>query len=122
MQYGYIKVQAEYKHFKTLIIRCNMMYFAMTDKAVVKELGTRLKTLRLRSNRTQKNIAESAGLSITAIQGAEKGETTLLTLIKVMRTLDVLDNLDSFLPQTEISPLQLAKIEQRKRKRASTQR
>ncbi len=98
------------------------MYFAMTDKAVVKELGTRLKTLRLRSNRTQKNIAESAGLSITAIQGAEKGETTLLTLIKVMRTLDVLDNLDSFLPQTEISPLQLAKIEQRKRKRASTQR
>ena len=104
----------------TLILRYNMIYFAMTDRAVVKEIGSRLKALRLRSNRKQKSIAESAGLSVTAIQGAEKGETTLLTLIKVLRTLDALDNLDSFLPEIEISPLQLAKIE--KRKRASGKR
>jgi transcriptional regulator with XRE-family HTH domain len=99
-----------------------MMYFAMTDKAVATELGGRLKALRLRSNRTQKDIAEAAGLSITAIQGAEKGETTLLSLIRVMRVLDGLDNLDSFLPEAEISPLQLAKLEDHKRKRASGKR
>ena len=97
-------------------------YFAMTDNAVAKELGGRLKALRLRFNRKQKDIAEAAGLSVTAIQGAEKGETTLLTFIKVMRALDALDSLDSFLPETEISPLQLAKLEDRKRKRASGKR
>ncbi len=99
-----------------------MIYFAMTDKAVAKELGGRLKDLRLRANTTQKNIAESAGLSVTAIQGAEKGETTLLTLIKLLRALNALDNLDSFLPETGISPLQLARLEDRKRKRASGKR
>ncbi len=96
-----------------------MTYFAMTDKAVATELGRRIKALRLRFNRKQKDIAEATGLSVTAIQGAEKGETTLLSLIKVMRVLDALDNLDSFLPETEISPLQLAKLGDRKRKRAS---
>ena len=36
-----------------------------------------------------------------------------------MRALDALDNLDSFLPKFEISPLQLAKNKGRERKRAS---
>ncbi len=98
-----------------------MSYFVMTDKAIAKELGDRLKSLRLRINLKQREVAEATGLSITAVQGAEKGKTTLVTLIKVLRAMDALDNLDSFLPEVEISPLQFAKIEARKRKRASGQ-
>lgn len=98
-----------------------MRYLAMTDRAVAKELGGRLKALRLRSNKRQKDVAEAAGISITAVQGAEKGETTFITFIKILRALDALDSLDSFLPEIEISPLQLAKLEGRKRKRASGQ-
>jgi len=50
----------------------------------------------------------------------EKGETvTLSTLLQVLRVLDQLHVLDVFSVQTTLSPIQLAKIEQKKRKRAS---
>ena len=96
-----------------------MVFVAMTDKAIAKEMGGRLKALRLRLNMKQKDVAESSGLSITAVQGAEKGETTIVTLVKVLRALDSLETLDAFIPEPEISPLALAKLEGKKRKRAS---
>lgn len=96
-----------------------MINLSMTDRTIARELGARLKQRRLNRNMSQKEMAVSAGLSITAIQGAEKGETTVLTLIKVLRVLRSLDALDGFLPEAEVSPLQLAKLEGKKRKKAS---
>ncbi len=96
-----------------------MNFYAMTDKAVAREIGARLKSLRLKKNVRQKEIAQKAGLSLKAIQNAEKGTSTLLTYITILRALDSLDALDSFLPVVKISPLQLAKMEGRKRQRAT---
>lgn len=98
------------------------MYLAMTDGAIAKELGKRLKALRLRFNRTQINVAEDAGIALNAVKGAEQGKSTLLTYIKILRVFNALDSLDSFLPQPEISPIQMAKIAARKRKIASSPR
>lgn len=99
-----------------------MIDFSMTNKAVAKELGKRLKQHRLNKDFSQKNVADRAGISITAVQGAEKGETTLQTLIKVLRVLGSLDQLNGFLPETEVSPIALAKLEGRKRQKASGKR
>jgi len=99
-----------------------MINFTMTDRAVAKEVGARLKALRLRANLKQKDVAGFAGLSVTAVQGAERGETTVITLIKVLRVLGVLDSLDAFLPEIEISPLELAKLKGNTRRRASGKR
>lgn len=94
----------------------------MTDKAIAKDLGRRLKNLRLRKNFSQKEVSTSTGLSVNAVQTAERGESRLITYIKILRVLNSLDSLDSFLPEVAISPLELAKMEGKKRKRASGQR
>jgi transcriptional regulator with XRE-family HTH domain len=94
----------------------------MTDRAVAKEMGRRLKSLRLRRNFSQKEVATATGISVNAVQTAERGGSKLITYIKIMRQLQSLDSLDSFIPEVTISPLELAKLEGRKRKRASGSR
>lgn len=95
---------------------------SMTDKAIVSELGRRLKSLRLNRNYSQQEIAEFTGLSVTAVQSAEKGESKMITYIKILRVLGSLQALDNFLPVVDISPLQLAKLEGKRRQRASGRR
>lgn len=99
-----------------------MITFSMTDKAIVKELGARLKQLRLNKDFSQKNVADRAGISITAVQGAEKGETTLLTIIKIVRVLGGLEQLESFIPEPQVSPIALAQLKGKKRQKASGKR
>lgn len=99
-----------------------MINLSMTDRAIAKELGNRLRQRRLNKDMSQKQISVAAGISITAIQGAERGETTILTLIKILRVLKSLDALDAFLPEIEVSPLALARLEGKKRQKASGKR
>jgi putative transcriptional regulator len=94
----------------------------MTDRAIAKELGNRLKQRRLNKDLSQKQVSVAAGMSITAVQGAERGETTILTLIKILRVLRSLDALDAVLPVMEVSPLTLARLEGKKRRKASGKR
>ena len=90
-----------------------------TNKAIASDIGIRLKNLRLSKNYTQKEIAERSGLSLKAIQNAENGDSKLLTYIKILRALNSLASLNNFLPEITISPLELAKMEGKKRVRAS---
>lgn len=99
-----------------------MNFYSMTEKAIEAELGIRLKTLRLRKNRTQKQVAEDAALSLNVIKGLEAGRGKLSSLIAVLRELEALDDLDQFIKEEQISPLQLAKQQGKKRKRATGSR
>lgn len=96
-----------------------MIHRSMTDFAVAEEIGKRLKSLRLRKNKTQVEVSDATGMSLKAVQNAEKGESKLITYIKILRALNALDGLDSFLPDIIVSPLQLAKTKGKQRKRAS---
>ncbi|WP_051309837.1 helix-turn-helix domain-containing protein [Desulfogranum japonicum] len=95
---------------------------ALTNRAIAKEIGGRLKQRRLNKNISQREVAEIAGISITAVQGAEKGETTLLTIIKILRVFREVDALELFLPEVEESPLLLVKKEKNRRKKATGKR
>jgi len=99
-----------------------MSFVSMTDTAIADEMGRRLNGLRLRSNLSQQEVATSTGLSLKAVQTAEKGGSKLLTYIKILRALNALDSLESFLPDHWISPLQLMKLKGKKRQRASGSR
>ena len=92
----------------------------MNDKAVLAEMGRRVQIHRLNLNLTQAATAEMAGVSRRALQKLENGEAcTLSTLIRILRALGKLDTLAAFLPEPGPSPLQLAKLKGRARKRAS---
>lgn len=91
----------------------------MSDKALTEHVGRFVKEKRLEQNKTQAILAHDAGISRSTLSLLEKGETvTLQTLIQVLRTLDQLHVLDVFSVQTLVSPMLLAKMELKKRKRA----
>ena len=96
-----------------------MNYYTMTDKGIGAEIGSRIRTLRLRKNMTQQEVAEAVGLSLNSIKALESGKGKLASLIAVLRELDALDSLDAFIPDIPVSPLQLAKTQGKKRQRAS---
>jgi len=99
-----------------------MDFYALSDKAIEQELGSRLKALRLQRNTTQKQLAEATTLSLNSIKSLESGRGKLSTLIAVLRELQALDDLDNFIPEITISPIQLAKMQGQVRQRASGER
>ena len=97
----------------------NMNWIAMSDSAIVNKIGAFIKNERLSRNKTQAQLATAAGINKWTISQIENGEAiTLLSLIQILRALDVLPLLDIFSIKQEISPIELAKKEQNKRKRA----
>jgi transcriptional regulator with XRE-family HTH domain len=96
-----------------------MNFYTLSDKGIEEEFGNRIRALRLRKNITQKELAEMTTLSLNTIKSLEFGRGKLSTLIAVFRELGVLDQLDTFIPETSISPIQLAKMQGKVRERAS---
>lgn len=95
----------------------------LSDKAVMAVIGARIQRERLNQNTTQTNLATRAGISVRTLRSLENGENlTVETLIRTLRALGRLGTIDSFLPEPGVSPLQLAKLQGRKRQRASAQR
>lgn len=94
---------------------------SMTASAMAEEIGERLKQARLNQDLTQSDVAGLAGVARKTVINAEKGNAQLEIFIAIMMALDLTDQLDLFLPKQAISPLQLAKLQGKKRQRASGQ-
>ena len=100
-----------------------MNFEAMSDRAVLAEFGRRVQIQRLNLNLAQTELANKAGVSRRALQNLESGHVcTLALLIRVLRALGRLAALNAFLPEPGLSPLLLAKLKGRERKRASGRR
>lgn len=93
-----------------------------TATALAEEIGARLKQARLNRDLTQSEIAARAGITRTTVLNAERGKVQLEIMIAILMVLDLTEQIDLFLPKQEISPLQLAKLQGKKRQRASGQR
>ena len=87
--------------------------------AITQELGVRLPWIRLNLNITQAALATLAGVTRKKVIHAETGNADLVTVVRLMRAMNIADQLDSFLPPVPVSPLQLAKLAGKKRRRAS---
>lgn len=97
----------------------NIDWVKMSDAAIVKQLGEFIKHSRIQQNITQAQLADIAGLNRWTISQIENGESiTLTTLIQVLRALDVLYVLNHFEINDEISPIEYAKLKEKKRQRA----
>ncbi|MBU4555380.1 MAG: helix-turn-helix domain-containing protein, partial [Actinobacteria bacterium] len=91
----------------------------MTPAAIAEELGARLRQARLNADLTQAEVASRAGLGRRTVLNAEQGRVQLENLVAIHASLDLVNQLNVFLPVQEISPLQLAKLKGRERQRAS---
>jgi transcriptional regulator with XRE-family HTH domain len=91
----------------------------MSDKAIIELIGEFIKHNRLQQNITQAQLATMAGVNRWTLTQIENSEAiTLLSLIQILRALNQLHLFDIFRVEQEISPIALAKLEQKKRKRA----
>ena len=97
----------------------NYNWVSMSDKAIISTIGRYVKQQRLLQNKTQAKIAEAAGVNRWTVSQLEKGEAvSLISLLQILRALDLLHVLDNFKIETQLSPLELAKLEKKKRQRA----
>ncbi len=93
---------------------------SMSDHVLAEHIGVFIRHHRMEQNKTQETLAKAAGMSRSTLSLLERGETvTLATFIQVLRVLDQLHFMESFNVAQTMSPLTLAIMEQKKRKRAS---
>jgi len=82
------------------------------------QVGDAIRQLRIAHGYDQIELAERANLSRSAVQSLERGTgSRLRTVLAVLRALDRLDALDSIMPDTEPSPLEVLALSRRAARR-----
>ena len=94
--------------------------YTMTDQAIAREIGQRIEQLRLEANISQQTIAEELGITSKTYRLLKEGKVKFTTLIGALRVLNQLELVDSFIPETPFSPMELMKLKGKKRQRASS--
>lgn len=99
------------------------MWTEISDTAIIKKLGQRIKAQRIKQELMQEEVAEQSGISLSTMRRIETGEPVSLQLfISVLRTLRMLENFELLIPETKIGPLQLQKLQGRKIQRVRTKK
>lgn len=94
------------------------MWTEMSDPAILTKLGARIKDARIRKGITQVELAIAAGVSSLTVANIEKGKSvTIIMFLAILRVLGLLENLENLIPEAKISPLQLKKMQGKKRYR-----
>jgi transcriptional regulator with XRE-family HTH domain len=83
----------------------------MGDTAILRELGARVERARLDSGLTQEELARVSGLGKRTVERVEKGEPAgLVSLIRLLRGLGLVENLNALLPDTGLRPMDMLKL------------
>jgi len=97
------------------------MAASTSNDTLLIKLGERLLQYRLNRNMTQAALAKEAGVSGRTINRVEHGHSIQLSnLIRILRSLELLENIDALVPEPAVSPMQQLKLQGRSRKRASS--
>jgi transcriptional regulator with XRE-family HTH domain len=92
----------------------------LLDESILAELGFRLAQRRLELEFSQAEIAKQSGVSKRAVERMEAGTSTQLTnMIRILRVLDLMDRLETLVPEVGPRPMDLLKLKGKARKRAS---
>ena len=90
------------------------MWNEMSNPAVLMRIGQRIKETRI----TQEELATASGVSPLTVANIEKGKSvSLLLFISVLRSLGLLENLEQLVPEIRVSPIELKKLQGKKRYR-----
>jgi transcriptional regulator with XRE-family HTH domain len=97
----------------------NIKWSDSSDSALQAMIGQFIQQSRLRQNKSQQDVASAAGINRSTLSQIENGRGgTLITLIQILRVLDQVSFLKVFQVEEKVSPLYLAKMELKKRRRS----
>ncbi len=89
----------------------------------LRRLGDRLRRRRLNQNLTQAELAAQAGVAPRTVRAIEGGASASMdTWLSLLRALGALDQVEQFLPEPPLSPIELAKLKGKTRQRATGSR
>lgn len=92
----------------------------LTDTAVAQILGERIERYRIEAGLTQAELAEQAGIGKRTLERIEAGRgAELVTLIRVLRSLNAVDGFERLLPDLPPSPIAQLKLRGKQRQRVS---
>lgn len=81
------------------------IYGEENNTFILQEIGQRIKDIRIARNMTQRELAEYAGVSFSTITRLEAGKgTTMDNLLRILRTFNLLANLELLVPQQKQTP------------------
>ena len=92
---------------------------SMTDRAIAREVGHRIDQIRLEQNISQKEVADNVGITVKTYRNIIDGGGKFESLIAILRVLDHLEMVETFIPESTFSPLELVKMRGKQRVRAS---
>ncbi len=93
----------------------------LSDDAVLKEVGNRIAQYRLNQDKTQAALAQEAGVSNRTLTRVEHGHSVQSSsLIRILRALNLVENLDTLIPEPTVSPIQQLRMQGKQRQRASS--
>ena len=91
------------------------MWTELSDPAIMREIGRRIRDYRIRMEMTQQEFAEKSGVSMGTVVRVESGKTiSLLLMISLLRTMGLLENIEVLMPEIRVSPMQMRKMQGRK--------
>lgn len=97
----------------------NIRWNESSDEVLQAMIGEFIQQSRIRQNKSQQQVADAAGINRSTLSQIENGRGgTLITLIQILRVLDQISFLKVFQVEEKVSPLYLAKMEMKKRKRS----
>jgi transcriptional regulator with XRE-family HTH domain len=99
--------------------KTNINWSELSDNAILVQIGQFIQQSRLRQNKSQQQVANAAGVNRSTLSQIENGKGgTLISLIQILRILNQLSFVKVFQVEEQISPMYLATLEMKKRKRA----
>jgi transcriptional regulator with XRE-family HTH domain len=79
-----------------------------TPEELQRELGERVRKLRLSRNMDQRTTSDKAGVSEKALRNLETGHgSTVETLLRTLKALDFVQGIEMLAPEVTIDPLAL---------------
>ncbi len=79
--------------------------YLLSDTAILKQIGEKLKAIRLKQNITQQSLSVSSGVPLSTLRRIENtGSGSSESLLRLMRELGMLDMLHPLTEQDQLSP------------------
>lgn len=81
--------------------------YASSNAELVKMLGKRFKTYRIKCRMTQSEMADQTGVSVPTIRSFENGRSlniSLQVLLALMRSVGQLEQIDCLFPEITVNP------------------